>query len=168
MARPLVIGFGNYLSPTAVHVLEQGGAVALRRLAVRSSALLFGLVSLFFVFVVGWGESLLRILYGAKAAENRGVLVVLTGAMAVVAVGMPYVYALYASNRPNAHFVARVVATAVTLGSCLYLVGATGPLGAATSLMLGAVPSTAIVLWAYLRGGVPQGATDAIWREAKG
>ncbi|MBV8448198.1 MAG: lipopolysaccharide biosynthesis protein [Hyphomicrobiales bacterium] len=143
-ANPMLLGFGNILTPKAVKILKEQSGAGLCRYAVRSSFLLGAGMALFCGVVAFAGEDILHFLYHGKEYEGQGAtIMVLAFALMITALGMPASNALACMERADAIVWAGLFAAIVNVALALCLMVKWGIHGAAYGFLAGSVIGSA-------------------------
>lgn len=138
LSNPLILGLSNILTPRAVLALNQGGGDRLRAQAIRDALTLAGIMSVFCLVAVIFGEDLMRFLYrGQEYAGQGGVLTVLALAQLALVIGSPASNALKSLQQPRASALAAFLGAAATLLLVWLLMLRWDLAGAAYGLLIG-------------------------------
>ena len=150
-SNPMLLGIQNFVGPKIAHEFAANGAKALRRLALKISAILALPVSALTLTLVLWGDHFIALLYGNRYAGNGLVVSILALNLLVSALVFSFSRALFAIERADLDFWFNLAAflTMATLG--LALVRSYGPLGAAFGLLLANTVTSAIRTAVFLR-----------------
>ena len=137
LSNPFVMGVGNYLSPKTSRAFAIGGTRQVAPMMAKATALIGGVMLLFFLVTLSFGDQFVVLMYGAKYAGNGTTVSVLALAFLVWASVLPVGLALTTWERSDVNFVANLVGLGLALVSGFWLVGAFGPVGGAWMYLLG-------------------------------
>lgn len=135
--NPLYLGLQNYLSPKMSHIFALEGTPALRRFALKATALLGLLLGPFCLLLLVCGDLLVTTIYGGKYAGNGLVIALLGLNLLVVAWSFPFSRALFIKERAKVDFQINLFSLLILFSLGLWLSRTFGPLGAAGGLLLG-------------------------------
>lgn len=144
IGNPILFGVQNFLGPKIAHSYAEGGAIALRRFALKVSSVFLLIITPFCVALLVFGGSLVVILYGDKYTGNGLIVSILALNLLVSAVAFSFSRALFAMERADVDFYVNFMALFVLLTLGLWLVKAFGPLGAACGLLTANTASSAV------------------------
>lgn len=150
LSNPLILGMSNFIGPGLAHAYAQGSRPAVLRIVGKSTLIVAGLLSLFSVFLIVFGDTLLGLLYGAEYTGNQATLTWL--ALAVLAGSLTIVadHGLRSMERPGLSFACGMAGTITTLVMAVVLVRTHGMAGAACGYCLGMVVNSGLHGLAFL------------------
>jgi O-antigen/teichoic acid export membrane protein len=137
LSNPFVMGIGNYLSPKTSQAFAHGGTRQVASVMAKSTAFLGGIMLLFFLVMLLFGDAIVVLMYGAKYAGNGATVSVLALAFLAWAGTIAIGYGLLALERSDVNFTANCIGLGLALASGFWLVGAFGPVGGAWMYLLG-------------------------------
>jgi O-antigen/teichoic acid export membrane protein len=146
--NPIVIGVGNYLTPSFSSVAAGRGIEFLRRPVFSATALLALSLSLIFFPILFFGDQLLVLLFGDNYAGYGRVTSIVAFGILFRAIGVPPENGLRAMNRPEASSASQMITLAVSLVSALIFIPKFGLVGAGSCLMGGYVAGN-LVRWFF-------------------
>ncbi len=152
LTNPLVIGIGNYLTPSYSNTAATTGYRSLRRPVVMVTLFMACCLSVVFLAVLFFGDELLQLLFGKQYAGYGRVTSVVAFTVLLRAVGTPPENGLRAMNRPYATFISQVVAFMVSLSSAILVIPTYTIVGAAYCMLAGDVAGDTvrwIQFWVY-------------------
>jgi O-antigen/teichoic acid export membrane protein len=139
-ANPMIIGLTNVYMPRSALAWKHGGGPMLQHEAIRSAALVAGLMAVFSLAVAGGGEHVMRILYRGSDFTGHGqALIVLALAASSGALGIPASIALATMERARAIIIVTTIEAFITLALVWMLMAPLGLLGAAYGMLGGNV-----------------------------
>jgi O-antigen/teichoic acid export membrane protein len=136
MGNPAFLGMQNYLGPQIVHCRAEGGNHALYRFVMQATATFCGVVLVFSLFLLVFGDWLLVFLYGEKYAGNSLVLYAMAMNLVVSAAMFLLSRGLLALERADVDFIINTAAIVLLLSAGLWLVRSWGVCGAAVGILL--------------------------------
>lgn len=152
LANPIVIGIGNYLTPSYSNTAAATGNRSLRRPVLMVTLFMACCLSVVFLAVLFFGDELLQLLFGSQYAGYGQVTSVVAFSVLLRAVGTPPENGLRAMNRPYATFISQAVAFIVSLSSALLVIPSYTIVGAAYCMVAGDVAGDTvrwIQFWVY-------------------
>lgn len=151
LSNPFIQGVGNILYPSVARSYGEGGPRRLRRMVGQATLMIGGTMGLFFVFVLFFGDSLIRLFYGAEYVGHGLTISLLAAGAWVSSLSLAAGHGLWALERPKVNFVASVIGIGSTLLSGIWLVGPGGPLGAAAALLAGHLTSSLFLALTFFK-----------------
>ena len=130
----VLVGMQNLIGPRILHAFAHGGASEMRGFVFKAAGLLVLLTSIFFAFIMIFGDMLLVLLYGHKYGGNGLIVSVMALSLVVGSATFPFSRGLFAMERADVDFKINIAVVA-TLGINVYLVRAFGLFGAAYGLL---------------------------------
>ena len=146
LANVPLAGVQNFLGPKIANVYANGGMLALRRFALKTSALLSIVMSILCCALLILGEPLLVLFYGEKYSGNGVVVFVLALSLVAASVAFSFSRALFAIERADIDFKINFVPLLILFTFGLSFVRSYGPLGAAFGLLIANMSAAAIRL----------------------
>lgn len=146
LSNPFVIGVGNYLVPRMAQVYAAEGVLGMRRLVLRSTLLMTGVVGTYCGVLMLCGGPLLAITFGADPHEAQWMINLLGLAVLAATLSMPANAALLASERADLAFRAGLAGAVVNVSAAVVAVPFAGVVGAAVAFFAGNVAGTTIRL----------------------
>lgn len=149
---PLHIALSNVLVPEMVHVQQQSGSQATRRLTRQATLALGGIMVAFCAVVAMLSGHLVPWVYGDKFAGVAGTaatLVVVALSQLAAGAALPAARALLVFNRPQAIFYSQLAGIVVSIALGMPMIVQWGIVGAAYASLAGAVARAALVAWNY-------------------
>ncbi len=147
LANPFVLGMNNLLVPKAAQVHARGDSALVRDFLRKATLLMIGGTSAFFVFILIFGNPLMRLLYGSNYGGQGHVTAVLAMDLLVCGLAVGPGYGLWLLERSDVLFLAKLVRFAAIVIGSIGLIYGWGVLGAAYGMLLGdAVGVTATVV----------------------
>ncbi len=150
-ANPVIVALTNIVTPSVALAFVEGGRAHVRSLVVKTSVLMFVLMTIFCVVIAVFGEALLHLLLGAVPAGAGDALVVLTLATAAARLSLGPSHGLMVLERTDVCLRADTLECVVKLAAALSLVGMWGVMGAAAADLAGGVTLTIVMTVAYLK-----------------
>lgn len=136
IANPIFYGLSNFIEPKQAHIYAQNGSIKLRQFAIKASLFFIGVLSLFCIAVVFWGDNFIKLVYGEKYAGNSIIIILLALNTLVMAANFPFSRSLFTIERADLVFKSNIFALGITVTLGLWLVRDFGTLGAAISLLV--------------------------------
>ena len=154
MGNPAVAGLQNFVGPKLAHVYAENGTSSLHRAAWKATALMAVPAVFFSTVMVIWGGRVLQVLYGSKYAGSGAVVAILALGLSATALAFGFSRALFAIERADIDLIVNFVALGVLLAIGVWLVRASGPLGAAYAFLIASVASLVLrgAAFGILRG----------------
>ena len=146
LTNPILLGLTNVLLPRTTRAFGEGGHAGVRRASRESMLLMVGLTGVLTIVLVIFGQSMLRILYGADYAAYYYVIPLVAAATLINAANMAGDQGLVAIERSDLGFVGAIVGTGVTCLACLLLIPSSGVIGAGCAFLLGNAATATIVI----------------------
>lgn len=151
LGNPVLMGLGNYIGPKISNVYAISGLATMRRYVYRSS-LVFALMLLPVVVVLaGWGDRIVRGLYGDAYAGNGGVILVLALNLLITALTYPFFCGLFTLECTKADLLINLVAITLLFTVGVAAVKSYAALGTATTLFVTTVLTTVIRIGVFAR-----------------
>jgi O-antigen/teichoic acid export membrane protein len=142
-ANPLIIGFTNVVMPKSVLAWKHGGGPGLWHEAIRNTALIAVVMTVFSLAVFFGGAPVMHLLFQGKEFEGHGqTLVVLALATSSGALGTSASIALATMERPRAIIMVGTVQAVLTVALVWALMHEWGLLGGAYGMLAGNVTGT--------------------------
>ena len=144
LGNPLLLGLQNYIEPKISHAFAVGGIAQMRNLAWKATGVLAGSMLLFSLAMFFAGNRVAILLYGPKYEGNGLTIFLITLSFAVGAAGFALSCGFFAAGRGSLDL---RISWVFPLTACICgfpLVKLYGPLGAATSLLIGYVIASSL------------------------
>jgi O-antigen/teichoic acid export membrane protein len=138
------MGFDNVLTPQAAHAFATGGILELRRILLRTAALLVISVGGLCALIVATGDRMAVLAFGSVGHGTGLILTALAISALINSIGVVAGNGLWAINKPRANFQADLSCMAATLITASFLIFPFGALGAALAILSGMVVSTVV------------------------
>ena len=151
LANPLLLGIGNFLTPSIADALARGGLAKVRHVVITATCILTIAVVLLGGLMIGFGDDLLAAFYGQQYTGQQMTLALLVLGMIVEAIGLPAYNGLWALERPSVNFFCMAVGLVVTVAVACVLVMPLGTVGAACGVLAGRAIATLLQSLAFLR-----------------
>ena len=145
LINPLISASGNYLGPWTANAATRGSD-ALLRVILRATFFLTGIVGVFCLIIITFGNRLLLILYGIGYHVDIRLLVVLALSVLVSNAGLAMGFGFWAINRPDINLKINIIATISAATAGPWLVNSQGLMGAACGLLIANTSVSAIRL----------------------
>ena len=137
LGNPLLLGLQNYIEPKISHAFAVGGITQMRNLAWKATGVLGGSMLLFSMAMFVAGNRVAILLYGPKYEGNGLTIFLITLSFAAGAAGFAFSCGFFAADRGSLDV---RISWVFPLSACvcgLPLIRLYGPVGAATSLLIG-------------------------------
>jgi O-antigen/teichoic acid export membrane protein len=142
--NPIVLAINNDVAPRVSHDYAEHGLAGLSRSVFRSAAIAAILTSPVLATLLVFGSQLVKLMYGAKYANNGAIVSVLSVGVWFYAISLAFPYGMLTLKRPAVDFAINVACFASFLAVGIWLIRAHGVLGAACSFLV--VESVALAL----------------------
>jgi O-antigen/teichoic acid export membrane protein len=142
LGNPLLLGLQNFIEPRISHAWADGGAVQVRRLVWKSTAVLAGSMLAFSGFIFFAGARAIVMLYGPKYGGNGLTVTLITLSFAAGAAGFAFSCGFFVSGKGKLDMRISWVYPIALLACGVPLVARFGPLGGGLSLVIANTVST--------------------------
>lgn len=137
LCNPILTGLFNILMPKAVHRFQAQGMKGLLRGAVGDALVIGTIMSLFVVLMIGAGEYLATLLFGALAFADMHILIAILGVSAAIgAIGAPASIALSAAEGAREVGYSMTVVALLSIGAAAALLPTAGLIVAAWGFLV--------------------------------
>jgi O-antigen/teichoic acid export membrane protein len=147
--NPVLLSVSHILTPRVARAFAEGGHRELRHVVARAAALLGVTTGLFCTLVLLFGGAVVKLLYGPQYAGHDMTIFVLALDVLVVAIGMAVGCGIYALDRPDLSFRAKIAAVCATFATAAVLVYPLGLLGLAMSLLVGSLCDLTVRIYCF-------------------
>jgi O-antigen/teichoic acid export membrane protein len=130
----ILVGTQNLVGPRILHAFAHGGTSEMRGLVLKATGVLVLLTSIFFGFILIFGDMLIVVLYGHKYSGNSLIISLMALNLVVGSATFPFSRGLFAMERADVDFKINIAVVA-TLGLSVYLVRTFGLVGAIYGLL---------------------------------
>ncbi len=137
IANVLLTGIDNVLTQQGAHAFVTEGAQGLRRVLLRTAAMLVLALGGVCLFIALTGDWLPVLVFGGRFQGTGGILLALALSASVGSLGLVAGNGLWAVDKPRNNFVGDIYCIAVTLTTAGLLIPRFGALGAALSNLTG-------------------------------
>ena len=151
IANPLILGIGNVLAPRAARLYAESGSKEVRRVILKTTLLMGGVMILFCVMMFLFGGELMSFFYGNDYEGFESTIRVLAMGIVLSALTITVDIGLRIIEKPNKNFKACLIGLGVTIVVGPYLVVQWGVLGAAYSMLAGSMIALLVRWIAFLR-----------------
>ena len=146
LINPLVQAIGNFVGPHSARTLQEGGMQKLVAGIGKVSKLMLVAMLAYLVVILIGGRFAMDVLYGAEYADQPSLLIILSLAAAVAAIGMAPAKGISAMEMPQLNSLANFLGFVVVVSGAWFSFASYGVVGVACAILSGAL-ACAVAKW---------------------